>query len=523
MLVFFWIQPVAFNSGKAQWENLGDAHFYAASAKHWQLTGEQRWFELYPVALRKNSGLDMGFSAPAHYILAAHFLRFGTSAPEAVLLLSSLSISLLASLFFVLGCHIWKFPALGWAMGLSLGLCPSLWDFSTSGGSDALGLLFFCSALLSLYCFSKTSLLRYWIMGLIWAVAAALTRPQGQLLLWICPLLLWGSPRQSILKLFPIWLGALLTLKLLQNQLLEEQKLVFPYAFSFLVGTSPWPGHALFREYFSGGFGLPQVWEYRHLWPEKIHCGLNLLKQYWDSWLIPGAVFGLGAISPKTRRLSLMMGLILCGLLFLSACGHRVPRYWTFMGAPAFLVAWIWAKPLLFNWQRQRWSWCLPLFFLLALGVDHSPWLTLPHERNLNICQIPIEIQKKIESCDWLATDRPALVIDAFKKPILLLPNRVQQLNDIHKDVHPLPAILLSPHIGNGEQSQWKLEKQQLGALGWTCVLNLEGWELYLWLKPHFSEAGCNSQVGIGMGNPAARWCPPPPRAAEKAAQSNSL
>ena len=481
MLLFFWIQPAAFNSGKAQWESLGDAHFYAASAKHWQFTGEQRWFELYPVALRNNSGINMGFSAPAHFLCAAPFLYLGYSSPEAVLLLSSISISLLASLFFILGCHIWKFPALGWAMGLSLGLSPSLWDFATTGGSDALGLLFFCSALLFFYYFSRRLLLCYWAIGLLWTIAAALTRPQGQLLLWLCPLLMWGAPRQSITKSVLIWLGALLSFKLLQRVVVGEQTLVFPYAFSFLVGTSPWPGHALFREYFSQGFGLAQVWEFRHLWPEKVHLGLNLLKQYWESWATTGAIFGLGLSFSKTRRLSMLMGLILLGLLFLSACGHRVPRYWTFMAAPAILMAWFWMKPLLFNIRQHRWSWCIPLLIICALYFDHSPWLTRPYQRSLNLCSIPVQIQQILESCDWLATDRPALVIDTFNKPILLLPNRAQQLSDIHKEVHRLPALLLSPHIGNGEQSQWNIEKLQLGALGWGLEITIEGWELYLY------------------------------------------
>ena len=117
---------------------------------------------------------------------------------------------------------------------------------------------------------------------------------------------------------------------------------------------------------------------------------------------------------------------------------------------------------------------------ICLLFVDHSPWLQTPRNRDLHLCEIPQVIQEKLVTCDWHVTDRPALVIDSFQKPILLLPNRVEQLVEIHQQVHPLKAVLLSPQLKNGEQTNWLGQKLSLSKFGWSLETQEQGWELYL-------------------------------------------
>jgi hypothetical protein len=488
-LILFLIQPLAYNHAKAQWENLGDAHFYAQAATHWAEHGEQRWFEIYPIALKKNCGIDMGFSAPAHHGLAALLVKCGLAGPKAVLLISSWSIGLWASVLFMCGTHIWKLPALGWAMGLSMGLSPSSWEFATSGGSDAFGLLSFNLAVLSFYFLLHEHRLKYWALGLFFAALSALARPQGQILLLASVGLMMVPLQISKLKGFCLWILALALTKILQNLALGDKSLVFPYAFSFLVGTTPWPGHALFREFYSDGFGLKQVWMHQDLWPEKLALGWQVLKQYWDSWLPTGLIFCWGLGFKKTRTLSFGLLSILGALLFLSASGHLVPRYWTFMSSSALLIAWIWMKPFFYEWKTKAWIWVLPFFILGYLSWQHSPWLVTPQARELHTCKLPPKISQRILNIDWLTTDRPAQVIDSFQKPILLLPNQVEALQKIDREVHPVPAVLLSPQITHGEQQNWLTEKLKLPELGWSLIVEEQGWELFGRLKaPAASE-----------------------------------
>ncbi len=67
--------PSTLNRGFHDWEQRGDAHFYAQCAKHYLETGEFRWFEIYPIALKERVEVKMTWTAIAYPWTVAQWSR----------------------------------------------------------------------------------------------------------------------------------------------------------------------------------------------------------------------------------------------------------------------------------------------------------------------------------------------------------------------------------------------------------------------------------------------------------------
>lgn len=476
-----WIQYSAYQSGKAQWENLGDAHFYAKSTDSWFTSGTNQWFELYPIALSKDSGIHMAFGAPGHSLISSLPMLFGFSSQESVLIVSSCSIGLLVGLFFL--WINWSTRSLPLAFGglLSLLSLHELGSFASSGGSDALGMFCFGVSLIALMSVSKEKPFKLYLVSLAFCILGALVRPQNQIFLLTLPVWIFFQ-NSSRIKFLAWWIGGVILWELIQLWLLQDQTLSFPYSFSFLVGTDPYPGHHLFREYFSQGFGLSNVWKQQDLWLNKLDVGWRLLKQYWTGWL-PALTLSASLVFFKsTRPLAFQLCLVLGALVVLSATGHLVPRYWTFMQPMVLILLFSAVTPLLDAQKAHRDSsklfWVFPFVTFGYLLTQNSPWLTPSHQRSLHLSHPPTEILNELSS-PWVACDQPSKLIDAYAKPILLLPNTVTTLERISSEVEPVSEVLLSPHLEHGELKNWKLEQQQLISSGFSLIKSAKGWKLY--------------------------------------------
>lgn len=479
--VFLWVQYSAYQQGKAQWESLGDAHFYAKSAESWFTLGTNQWFELYPIALSKNSGIHMAFGAPGHSLVSSLAMFFGLSPQESVLFVSSCSIGLLVGIFFL--WITWRTRSLPLALGgsLSLLVLKELFPFASSGGSDALGMLFFGVSLMALMSVRKDDVGKFYVMSLVFCILGALVRPQNQILLLSLPIWIFFQKKSKWAMLI-WWLVSVFAWKLTQLALLQGETLSFPYSFSFLVGTEPYPGHHLFREYFSQGFGLTNVWEQRELWSDKLDVGWRLLKQYWTGWL-PALSTSAGLVLFKnTRSLACQLSFVLGALVVLSATGHLVPRYWTFM-QPMVLMLLFQGVVSIFsgvitNPSSRKWLWPFPIVILGGLLWQGSPWLSISPPRALNLHSPPATILREL-SAPWLACDQPQKLIDGTSKPILLLPNTVELLNKISSEVQPVSEVLLSPQLEQGELKKWVTEQDKLLAKGFSLIKSAQGWKLY--------------------------------------------
>jgi hypothetical protein len=433
-------------------------------------------------------------------------MQLGFSAQESVLGVSAFSIafSMVMPAIFLGWCfrHMFMFFLTLFVLMHS----SESWAFGMSGGSDALGLCLFMLAVCALKTHEMQGF-KAWCTVLSLLVLGAMVRPQNQIFLLLLPvwlvLMVWEHRKESekdgIFRIWSYvgsWLLAILIWKLIQRISLQGHQLTFPYSFSFLVGTPPYPGHDLFREYFSEGFGLMQVWEQRMWWMAKLELGFGVLKQYWNTWLPPLLAFGIATCFKKTRPLGALMMLTFLTLVMLSITGHLVPRYWTFFQGPAALVGmmllgelWLRLKDLLCRGKMAMGHGVSRMVGYVVVGV--TAMTLVPEEamkkqahRKLNLLGPPQEIVSELRG-PWLASDRPNLVVDVYDDPILFLPNDPQTLDRLSKGVQSLEQLLFTPVLKSGELSHWEGRKGELLSLGYRLALASEGWELWERTQPN--------------------------------------
>lgn len=478
-LLSLWVGHAQFQGGKFSWESRGDAHFYAASAEHLAEKGENRWFEIYPIALQEGRGTTMAFGYPAQAWVASWWIKAGWSPAEATLLTSVLAFVLLSVVAYALFLRFTGSALFALSVASLTLLLPELQELTRSGGSDTLSQWLLLMQWGTLVAFSQRPTRTIWLLALCIGFIASFTRPHNFILLLLTPMALGalGTVRQQLSHLL-VWMVAVTATLLARASSVEGSDVVFPYAFSFLVNTPNHPGHEIFRTFFPTGLMLSTVLEREQDLMAKVGIGWAFLKQYWPGWSIQLLILGFTCLRPTLRWAGLPLFFMAIGVVLLSMLGHLVPRYWTVLQALTLcsLSLMIWD---LFSKRHPKTILALAVLGVLVMGTQHFP---RPHEqstRELNPPPFP-EAWKGLQPA-WASCDIPAQLIDHLKVPILLLPQNPREMERIHTLVRPIHHIFLSPRAGSGELSHWLEEEQTLQKLGFTKS-EAEGW--ILWQRP---------------------------------------
>lgn len=470
--LWFWQQ---WNYGKASWESLGDAHFYGICAENYAQTGENKWFEIYPVALFQGSGAEMSFASFGFPQWISFWINMGWSFSEATLLAS-----LLAFLAMLFSFAFWVAKGLGWDRALLLMVLilflPKVSTYASAGGPEALSLFFLVNALGCLI-YSKGRVL-WWIPVITFSILGALVRPHNQIFLYGLVIPAIFSVKEKRWRFISLWAFGLICFKLVGMNLMDHQ-LKFGYLFSFLVGTELYPGKSLFRTYFSEGFRSSLLLEHKDQFFAKISTGIQLLKIYWPGWLPQAGLLFLSLFLRPVKSVWFLMTLLFGAILFLAAMGHLVSRYWEML-QPVVVLFFLLCLILFFKWENRPKTSSKPSLLLgltLIVYLCLSTWSYI-HIREVNYVRVPVGLMEKIESQSWVACSRPSKLIDLWKKPILLLPDRLEMIEKIDSEVKNLNALILTPDYERSEYALWH-EKNNLGLNANWSVDYFDGWTLY--------------------------------------------
>ena len=475
-LFIIWWSWQQWNFAKSTWEVRGDAHFYAACAEHYFYTGENRWFELYPIALKENSGIHMSFSSFAFPFWISLWIKMGYQAPNATLMAT-----LSAYLSMVLSLGYWVKRFAGWQLAtfaMALPLCFSKMSiFAVSGGAEALSMLFLVNAVGLLFLSRESSFT--WLICITVSVLGAWIRPHNQLFLYglFFPAI-FSQPSQRLKYLAIFFLGVL-TFHVM-NFFVIDHSLKFSYLFSFLVGTEIYPQHSLFREYFSNGFQTQLLLEHKDQIFDKIHIAIRLLKLNWPWWMPQVLVMLLVLRISKNLGIWLCLFSLLCSIIFLAAMGHLVPRYWEMLQPVTYLCTFFMFvsrfESIRTEFSRANWLVLLSLLmigsFILKNWENYEP-------RDVNFTHVPTDLMEKIQHFPWVACNQPAAFIDLWKRPILLLPEKVSTVEDIHNEVQHLEALILAPNYELSEYAAWVSENEHQLRLAWN-VYEYDDWVLFI-------------------------------------------
>jgi hypothetical protein len=461
------------------WENLGDAHFYASSGEHWAEHGENRWNEIYPIALNSERGMTMAFPAPAYPIVISWWVRLGLSPPMATLLSSGLALMGTLCLFYFWALKHGHSIISIWAIGL----CPLFFgksiELALSGGSDSLGQFGLVCSLLLLLAHDQKRLNRSRLLLLFSSAILALIRPHNQILLLLLgPTLLLMEWRGARWLALAQWALAMTFWKLIQISLISGGEVTFPYSFSFLVSTPSYPDHSLFRHYFSEGFSLPLLLEHLQDLQAKALKGWGLIKMYWSGWFPQVVILGTSFFLSKKKFPILLVSALLGASLFLSASGHLVPRYWTILIPMSLLMTLAAIRKE--NFLMGKAGICC--LFLVLIVSDQGPgrdllFSPLP-KRELNLPPFPNKWVDELKSSTLVSCDHPSKAIDALGRPLLLLPQNPTQLRKIEADHGAIQHLLLSPDFRSGELTHWEQHFSFLEEEGFKISL-AEGWTLF--------------------------------------------
>lgn len=471
LALWFWQQ---WNLSKSSWEGLGDAHFYAIWADHYVKTDENKWFEVYPVALSNGSGAEMSFSAFGHPLWSSFLIQFGWTSSEATLLAS---LTAFVAMLFSVG--FWVSKGLGFDRALLvitlMLLLPKVASYSHSGGPEALSLFFLVNALgCLLYVRGRMSV---WILVILCSVLGAFVRPHNQIFLLALVLPAFFSFKDKRWRFMIAWLVGLATFKII-GVMSSDHDLKFGYLFSFLVGTDLYPQHSLFRTYFSDGFQASMLLENKDQLKAKTKTAIALLKMYWTGWLPQVGLLCLCVFLKPNKSAWLATVGLLSAILFLAGMGHLVPRYWEML-QPVTCLFFIMTVIHCFKWDQTQKS-ASVFSLLLGLGVlgylCFTSW-SYVQKRDVRYQNIPVQLVERIEGQAWVACTKPSKLIDLWKKPVLLLPESVEMIEKIHAEVKALNALVLTPDYQKSEYAQWIMKNEAGLRLNWN-VERFEDWTL---------------------------------------------
>ena len=479
LFILGWILPQFLAISKPSWESLGDAHFYASSAQHWADHGENRWHEIYPIALNERAGSEMAFPSPAFPLVASWGIRLGLSAPEATLYASGLALAGTLSLFYLWALSRGLSIPTAWAIGLMPLLGGESLSLALRGGSDSLGQFGLVLSTLLLFYHQQSQLNRRRLILLFTSALLALIRPHNQIfLLLLGPTLLiieWRGARWLSLA---HWLLAIVFWKLIQTSLLNGGDITFPYSFSFLVSTQTYPDHSLFRHYFPEGFSLSFIFEHGEDLKLKALKGLGLLKMYWTGWIPQSLILGFSFFLSKKKAPVLLLLVLLASAIFLSCSGHLIPRYWTIL-FPLSLLAALVSIPTSNQLLWGIGTWALLGALVTFTGGRGQELLFSPlPQRELHATPFPEQWVKPLKDASTVACDHPAKAIDALSRPLLLMPQNPTILNRIESDHGSVEHLLFSPNFKAGELSHWEEHFSLLEETGYRRH-EVDNWTLF--------------------------------------------
>ncbi|MBF0196862.1 MAG: hypothetical protein HQL32_04100 [Planctomycetes bacterium] len=483
LALFYFLGTGLLREGYSSWSQKGDAHFYAKCSEHFLESGNFRWFELYPIALKKDHGTEMVWTAIAFPGAAALLASVSSlSAQEAVVGTSVLFLLLSLVLMFGLGSYL-EGGYLGLLLVAAVLCSEYLLSYGCSGSSETTSLFFLLAALslMVLYQHRPSSFCMVALFLVLFLGCYA--RPQNQFFLIALPM--WVFVQSGLFKwrwliAVPLLLGAFFALN---RMMVGNGQITFPYSFSFLVGCPPFPGHQLFREYW-GGFGLAQVLERQdYLW-DKALLGWYVLKQYWTEWLPHLLFLSAAALRGKYRGLARVVFLTLMASLFFSAMGHLVPRYWRLLEPLTFVLL------CLVTYERfsayPHWTRLLAAQVLLSgfTFLYEPPYKASLEGVSLESQLAPQALLEKLPADGLVACNRPARIIDGIKRAVLLCPQDPVHLQRIHNQVEPVNALVFSPDLYSpkSELKLWAARHfdEDLMKLGFRLVYEEDNWLLYL-------------------------------------------
>lgn len=476
LLLSFFLAPSLVDKGYYRWEGNGDAKFYAQCAKDMQ-QGELRWCEVYPIALQKGKPAKMSWLAVAHPLSIRAIMFLGLEAEEATIVASVSAYILMLLLLYVIGVLAGGHWKIGMGLCFAGILLPAARGFSYSGLSESISQLWILVTLVFMVLYIKE--IRFRNLALLFAAAfiGLWCRPHNQFLfIALFALIFIGEPRQK-LSFALAWLTIFFTWSILKRSLIEDDEIVFPYLFSFLVNTPNHMGHEIFREY-RGAFTFQDLWTERdQLW-HKIFAGWYLMKQYWTGWLPQVCVLLLALWKGKAKLLSFCALLVMAASIFFAAMGHMVPRYWEMLEPLTLAVVALSWVPFWNESTRTKKGFCLAASLILIL-LGALKLSTPQIKSDLNDETIPAEIVKLLPEKGLIASDKPSRLISSVKRTILLLPETLDDLERLQLEVETVESIVLTPGLAKGEQKVWLETKNSLSIMGYKRKMSKDGWEVY--------------------------------------------
>jgi len=450
MVLWIWQQ---WNLAVDQWENLGDAHFYAHCADHFNETGINRWFEIFPIVLSKGSGTEMSYARLAHPFIVSKLIAIGFLPPIATLLSCLLAF---VAMMCSVGFWIWRSSGIRFAV-LSMVVVlffPKVVSFASSGGTEPLSIFFLVNSL-GILMLSQNKIKFWWLLLAI-SMVGAWVRPHNQIFFYalFIPAIVQAK-EQRALRLFG-WIAAVVFFHGFSQLYVVDFPLQFSYLFSFLCGTNAYPGHSMYRIYFSEGLNFEHLWNQRDEIIAKIDKAVYLLKLYWTGWLPQLALMFTAILFRAPSWVLSPLMLLFSVIMVLASMGHLVPRFWEMLQP----VAWVFFIKYSFEAKytglfllkgNNAFSW-MAMLLMLLLCVQGWSYNQLRH---LHLNPVPEEMIKSMASENWVACDDPAKLIDLWKKTILLCPDDLKMLNKIDAEVQPINEIVFTPALKDGELAKW--------------------------------------------------------------------
>lgn len=462
--------------GFFSWESRGDSHFYAKCAEYFLESGIFRWFELYPIALKEGLGIQMAWTAIVHPLSISALSYVTSLSPQkASIVVSSLTYVSMLFMMFYFAFNLSKNYLCAWIFLISCFFMKSSYGFSASGGTESLSQFFLVMSFWLLYICIPGLKKQYLILLASVLIVGCFIRPQNQFLLFSLFFLPLFTFKGKKVFWFAFCILILLLSLVIKNLFASTGDITFPYSFSFLVGTPEFPGHQIFREY-KNGFSLEQLWQAREQLSYKVGVGIHFLKQYWTGWL-PHLLFLLLVFwrSKRHRGLAASICLVYMASLFFAAMGHLVPRYWEMLEPLVFLFLFIVFWKLFDHFRILTYTVLLILSFVAIKEVSFR-WDGPSSE--LHLQSMPEALLEFIPSEGLLVSDRPSRIIDSLKRPILLCPQDIMDVKNIHNKVYPISAFVFTPNLLEGEISHWANEHPVLVSEGFQ-LREKDGWKIY--------------------------------------------
>jgi len=457
------VLPGTISKGYYSWENRGDAHFYAKCAEHYSKTGVWKWFEIYPIALKKGFKTEMQWSAIGTP-LAIYTLHnvSGLDFKKSAVWLSALSYILSLTLIYCIFsyCAQWRLGIIAVFLALML---EKMAAFSFSAGTESFSQASLLLCMFFTIIYIKSPNPKTLLLLCVFSILGCFIRPHNQFFLFALGPCLFFSSCKHKKQVLLFWIASLLLIYGISKYLHDSSRLSFPYLFSFLVGSDKYPGHDIFKLY-TNGFGFSDLWAEKEHAFNKLNTGYIVLKMYWTGWLPSLIIVITTSFIGPFKALSRISSLILLAGIFFASTGHLVPRYWT-ITEPFILLALL--LPISPYFKRH---WLhIPLIAALAFIVIPIHLKNSAFQKSKISNSVPQKVSTFLnEQTGLVACSKPSLIIDALSKEILLLPKNCDVVNKINDEITQISTIVFCPGWEQTENKNWHDERLKLQKMGYS-------------------------------------------------------